>query len=252
MSPAKFAAELKNTTFYNKYGSKWANARIKQLGDPGDWKEQLTNASVLVKQEANALGIALDDAEVANLAKAGLFSSGGTVESITSSWLDTHIATYGKVTGKGGKSADIINSLKQSAEDYGISYSDDWYNSAAKNIIQQVSTENDFVSQIKNLAQTQYASFAKQIKQGMTVKQIADPYVNAMANTFETSDVSIYDPTIQKALTSVDPKTNKPTATPLWQFQQDLKQDNRYFKTNQAKQSFLDLASGMAQQFGLM
>lgn len=251
-TPGKFAAELRNTTFYTTYGSKWANARIKQLGDPGDWKEQLKNATVLVKQEAVSLGISLDDNEVANLAKAGLYSAGGVVESITGSWLDTHIAQYGQVTGKGGKSADIINNLKQSAQDYGISYSDKWYSDAAKSVIAASSTENDYISEIKNLAKTQYASFAKQIEKGMTVKQIADPYVNAMANTFETSDVNIYDPTIQKALTNIDPTTNKPSATPLWQFQQELKQDNRYFKTNQAKQSFLDLATNMAQQFGLM
>jgi hypothetical protein len=56
---------------------------------------------------------------------------------------------------------------------------------------------------------------------------------------------------MQKALTNID-QGNQPALKPLWQFQRELKQDDRYFKTNTAVQDMTGLASEIARQFGKM
>jgi hypothetical protein len=89
------------------------------------------------------------------------------------------------------------------------------------------------------------------IDKGLTVRDIASPYLDAMATTFEIDPTSanLEDPLMQKALTNLS-QGNEPSLKPLWQFQQELKQDNRYFKTNKAHQDMTGLATEIARQFG--
>ena len=253
MPPTAFAAALRNTDFYLKHGANWALAQTKKLGDPGDWKDQTTQASTLIKQTAVDLGMALNPQEVQHLANAALHASGGAAGSISSTWLNTHIATLGTITGKGGTAATTINNLKQFGADYGIEHSDDWYTHAAKSVISKTATQTDFESQITNLAKSKYAPFADQIDKGMTVAQIASPYINSMSNILEVPSASIglNDHTINKALTSLDGK-GQPMAQPLWQFETNLRQDPRWATTKNANDTLSSLSYSILKNFGLM
>jgi hypothetical protein len=86
----------------------------------------------------------------------------------------------------------------------------------------------------------------------MTVKQIASPYVNSMANILEVpqDSLSLNDPTINKALTNID-QTGKQTAVPLWQFETNLRQDPRWATTKNAKDTLDSTAHSILQNFGL-
>jgi hypothetical protein len=72
-----------------------------------------------------------------------------------------------------------------------------------------------------------------------------------MASVFELdpTEVNLQDPLMQKAFTNLG-QDGKPALKPLWQFQQELKQDDRYFKTNRANQEMTGLATEIARQFG--
>jgi len=253
MTPAAFAAALLNTDFYLKHGDNWALAQIKRLGDPGSWKDQTTQASTLIKQTAVDLGMTLDPEEVERLANAALHASGGVAGSISSTWLNTHIATLGTITGKGGTAATTINNLKQFGADYGIEHSEDWYTHAAKSVISKTATQTDFESQITNLAKSKYAPFADQIDKGMTIAQIASPYINSMSNILEVPQASIglNDHTINKALTSLDSK-GQPMAQPLWQFETSLRQDPRWATTKNANDTLSSLSYSILKNFGLV
>lgn len=252
MPATAFQAALRNTDFYQKHGASYAQAYSKELGDPGDWTAQTTNAQNIINQEAVSLGMSLTHDEVTKLAHSALYMAGGTASGITQSWLDTHIAAYGKVTGKGGKTFDIIDNLKQQGASMGIAHDDSWYTTAAKNIVAAKGTENDYISQIRDLAKTKYSWAADQIDNGMTVKQIASPYVNSMANILEIpqDSLSLNDPTINKALTNID-QTGKQTAVPLWQFETNLRQDPRWATTKNAKDTLDSTAHSILQNFGL-
>jgi hypothetical protein len=252
MSVAAFQAELKNTDFYLNHAPNWSTARTIQLGDPARWKQELKDAANFIQKEATATGMNVTPAEVESLAKAGLFSSGGTAGAITTDWLDTHLVNYGQITGKSGTTLDTINSLKNTGEQYGIKHDDKWYSDAAKSVLAKTQPQNFYEQTIKDLAKSKYANFAEQIDAGQTVKSLASPYVNSMSTILElpAGSINLNDPTINKALTNVDPATNKPALKPTWEFEQELRKDNRYFQTSQAHQQFADLASGIANMFG--
>jgi len=253
LTPAAFAAKLRNTDFYLQHGGKWADAQIKKLGDPGDWKDQMAEAKTLIEQTSVDLGMQLEPREVDALANSALHASAGVANSITSTWLNTHIATYGTITGKGGTTADTINSLKSSGAAYGIQHSDDWYINAAKSIVKKTATQEDFESQIKDLAKTKYAPFADQIDKGVTVQQIASPYINSMANILEvpSANIGLDDHTINRALTNLDDK-GQPQAQPLWQFETNLRQDPRWATTKNANDTLSSLSNSILKTFGLV
>jgi len=253
MTPTAFAAALRNSDFYLDHGAAWADAQIKKLGDPGDWKDQVKDAKTLVQQNAVDLGMQLDPQEVEHLANAALHSSHGDAKQITTTWLNTHIATYGKITGKGGTTADTINTLKESSGAYGVQHSEDWYVNAAKSIVQKKATIEDYDSQIKDLAKTKYAPFADQIDKGISVKQIASPYINSMANILEipAESIGLNDHTINRALTSLDSK-GQPMAQPLWQFETNLRQDPRWATTKNANDTLSSLSNSILKTFGLV
>lgn len=142
---------------------------------------------------------------------------------------------------------------------------------------------------LMNSAMTAYPSIAQQIAAGQTVKDIAQPYIAQMSQILEIPDtnISVTDPTIQKALSnpslltpgSSGSKPGTPTtgtvgippdpttvttsgstsgtsatpgssAMPLWQFQNQLRQDPRWQQTDNARSTAYSLLGNLGKSFG--
>jgi hypothetical protein len=70
-------------------------------------------------------------------------------------------------------------------------------------------------------AKAAFPQFANQIDAGMTVRDIADPYISTYAQTLEVPEtqVTLKDPAIKKALAQTGQDGTTQTSMPLWQFQ---------------------------------
>lgn len=248
---AKFQAEFQNTTWYKTHADTWRVAETTRLTDPASWNEQLANAEKQVQQKAAEIGFELDPGEVASLAKDSLYLAGGTAASIDPTTLKTHVVAMGTLTGKGGTALSTMDALKQSAYKNGVQYNDAWFDTAARDIVAGSGTLEGWNKQIKDAAKSRYPVLSAQLDAGMTVMDVASPYMQQMATTFETDPnaIKLDDPTLQKALTNLN-KDSQPELKPLWQFSRELKQDDRYFKTNQAHQDMEGMATEIARQFG--
>ena len=64
--------------------------------------------------------------------------------------------------------------------------------------------------------------------------------------------VDLFNPTIRKALGSSGDKDGKPGSTPLWQFEQELRQDPRYMKTQKAQDSTMAVGHQVLRDMGLV
>lgn len=250
-SAPKFNAAFQNSSWYKKNSDTWRTAETTRLTDPASWKEQINLAKDLIKKNANDLGFELSSSEVDKLASQSLYLAGGSSNAINPSTLKIHVAETGRITGKGGTALKTMDDLKANAYNNGIAYNDSWYTGAAKDILTGTGTVEEWNKQIKDAAKSKYAALAPMIDKGMTVRDIASPYLDAMATTFEIdpNSANLEDPLMQKALTNLN-QGNEPSLKPLWQFQQELKQDDRYFKTNKARQDMTGLATEIARQFG--
>ena len=199
-----------------------------------------------VKVIATQLGVELSQEQVNAL---GYQLADGSIDSTT---IKQRIAQLGKINFTMGEAADTIANLKKTAASYGVVYNDDWFNQSASNILKGGIDDSTILADITRQAKERYPTLAKQIDAGYNVQQIASPYIMSMANILELDQnaINLNDQYIQQALTGRN-TDNDPVTKPLWQFEQELKQDPRWRYTKNAQQDLMGTARKVLQDFGL-
>lgn len=209
--------------------------------------KELNNRKEAVRLLATELGVELSEGQVNSI---GYSYANGELDATT---IRSRIAQIGNINFSMGEASKTVDALKQTAAAYGVSYSPDWYTQSAKDILTGKVDNDTLNQQLKELAKSRYPSLAKQIDAGYTVKQIASPYLQSMATLLEINpnDISLEDPTIKQAFTSIDDQ-GQPTTRPLWQFEKELKQDPRWAYTKNAQQELMGTAYKVLSDFGLV
>jgi hypothetical protein len=213
----------------------------------GPSAKELKNKRDAVKLLATELGVELTDGQINSL---GYDYASGNIDATT---VKSRIASTGNINFATGEAAKTIDSLKATAASYGVSYDASWYTQSAKDILIGKVDNDTVAQQLKELAKSRYPSLAKQIDAGYTVKQVASPYLQSMANILEINpnDITMEDPTIKQAFTSLN-ADGQPSTKALWQFEQDLKQDPRWRFTKNAQTDLMGTARKVLQDFGLV
>lgn len=238
------AAEiLAKTNWFMQYGTEVTKRMSQEKKASGVFNKQVDIYVAELRNRATQSGFDVSEEDLRAIARDSYIYG----RAFDSAQVLDSLAEHGTVTATNS----TLNALKEQATNMGVQYSDDWYATAAKSVAAGDANADDYTNQIKELAKSRYASFADQIDKGMTVQQIASPYINSMANLLElpATAISLNDTTINKALTNLDDKGN-PVAKPIWKFEQELKQDDRYFQTNRSYQEMESIASSIARKFG--
>ena len=247
-----FTAQFQNTDWYKTHNDAWRTAYATEKTDPASWQHELDLVRTQIANLAVSTGVSLDADKAEELARQSLYLSAGSASKVDPTALKQHFVTAGIVTGLGGEGLTTIDALKAHSADMGLQYDDAWYSSAAKNILQGDGTIQGWQKKINDTAKSKYASFADQIDTGSTVRQIASPYINSMANILElpSNSINLDDPTINKALTSLD-SASKPALQPLWQFETSLRKDPRWASTKNARDAVDSVARSVLSDMGL-
>jgi hypothetical protein len=240
-------AKIAQTSWYQQHSDALRNMLLQQAADPATWQQNLNNAADLVSQTAAKMGRRVD---VWGLATQYL-ASGWTGEDLAA-----HIglgAGIGSVdSGYAGDVAKYETQLTTIANDYGVPFTQGIIDDYVNKIQTGQDTVDGFTSLMAARAKAAHPQFADQFNAGMTLRQIADPYMAQMSQTLEIpqTSVAITDPAIQKALSTVDPKTGSQTAMPLWQFTRQLKDDPRYDQTDGARKDAYTALGKIGAAFG--
>ena len=148
----------------------------------------------------------------------------------------------------GGKVGDTIRSLSTYAADMGVFKSPNEITSKSVDVITGKSRQEDILASYRKDAQALYANFAPRLAEdaGLTVRDLANPYIQMMADTFETAsdNIKLTDDTIQKAINDSKGLIN------LGQFRTMLRNDKRFETTSTAKREAADLGTAMLRSFG--
>ena len=265
----KFDAAFQQTGWYRNnstFAQQYIFNHAKNAGK-GDENvaEQDRVAEQFVKDAATRLGAKLSDQDVKRFAKYTLMN-GWNADPGRAKFLDQALTgqlSYKDNSGrqwqfqtnyldyKSGDTAKTIQALRDSAYKNGLTYSEDWFQSAAKSVAIGASSVDDYLREIRTLAASQYPVFHDKIVAGSDAMDLASPYINKMASTLEidANRIGLNDPTIKKALGGVDAKGN-PTATGLWDFEKSLYSDPRYRTTKGANERVDSLISKIGQMFG--
>lgn len=248
-TPDKFQAKFKETDFWKSHPDVWRKNAILEYSDPQTAQQNFERSKDHVRQLLGSLGGDVNDENlVRSLA----------IKSQWYGWTDDAIRQeagksiqFGSNDMLRGSAAQTQLNLNSYAWSMGIQNSDAWMLDAARNISSGTKTEQDYKNEIMGQAISMFPQFEKQLRGGMTVNDLAQPYMQSMSQILELApgSINLFDPTIRKAMSD---RSSPDGFKPLWQFQNDLRQDPRWGKTQNAQDSVMGNAHKVLQDFGLL
>ena len=149
----------------------------------------------------------------------------------------------------GGEFGVIQDRMQQALTEYGLDVSEDFRWNMLRRIGEGTATIETAVEQIKDLAKVRYSALAEQIDRGLTVQQVADPYLRRLNAILERADASVTDPLVSQALNFTDEKGN-PRLMSEREFEGLLRSQPEWQKTVNAKEEALSLADSVLAQMG--
>lgn len=255
----KFQAELKNSNWWKNQSSSLRKYVTTRFTDPATWKQQRTQALVTMNQLAVKLGLGdqinRTTGKASKLLVQAAYNSQalGWSEGQLRDWLGTKATVNGGIMF--GEAGEAFDKLHEIAYLNGMSYSADWYRSHSVAVVAGKATLSTYEDQIRAAAAARYSAFADQIKAGQNALDLAAPYVKSLSAILEVpeTDVDLFNTHIAKAMTS-KPATGQQAGSqmPLWQFENEVRADPLWRKTNNAREGMMSVAHQVAKDFGLV
>lgn len=245
----KFSASVKNSNWWKTNSDAARKAATLWTSDPAEWSMLWNRTQHHVMGLMSDMGVGFDWSTI-NAVSANIIWQG---------WDDEHARiqlgsylTFGGPSGMaGGKAGQIQQELNAYAYSMGVKNSDSWIQSAVRDVASGRGSAEQYKNQIRDQAIAAFPGLSDRIKAGSTVQDLAQPYLQSMSQVLELSpgEVNVFDPTIRNALGWKDSQ-GKAASKPLWQFQNDLRSDERWKKTQNAQDSTMGVAHSILQQFG--
>jgi hypothetical protein len=147
----------------------------------------------------------------------------------------------------GGEAGKIQDSLRKYSNDMGVIRSDRDILSDVRRVIKGETTAEDAAMEVRKQAASLYSNFAPRLTADptVTVRDLMNPYIKLMADTFEQDmeSISLTNPTIQTLLSSEKPPS-------YGEFYKQLRGMNEFRDTTTAQKEAAGFASGLASAMG--
>jgi hypothetical protein len=233
------------TSYYQNLSTTAKNRSVLESTQNGVYLQQLEQYRLDKKKSLISNGINLPNTEFDSITKEA-FDKGFDDNQL-------QLKALGAFTGRlGGTPLGQVESLKQYADSFGMSYQQSVFDSWSRNIFSGTTTTDDLQAQIRRDASSSFPAFSDQINKGVSVDALASAYKSSMSNILEIDADSIgyNDPTLRKALQAVG-TDGKPTTKPLWEFEKELRMDSRWQYTNNARDTVDSLSLKVLRDWGL-
>jgi hypothetical protein len=247
---ARWDSEIEQLPWYRKNRASIRNYMMLEAEGGADFAEKQKDSYEFVRRTAMQLGVNLSDETLRELAEDNLMYGWG--ESGQTHELERAIVEKPSDAPYGGDIRKNADTLRAIAHANGVSYSENWYESAGKSVASTLSNPEDWENMIRDQAAQKFGAFGDQIRAGMDVIDIASPYVMMMQDEWEINgrDIDLSDPTLLGALTTRDDKGNW-TPMNLGDFQRSLRKDPRWMTTDKAQNKVSSIAGDVMKMFGL-
>lgn len=256
-SADRFTASLKNTKWWRTTSDSARKFFLLKTSDPATYKQKYSAAAYHVNDLAVKLG-------VRNLLGKG--STPGHIDQfldrvvqyqMRDGWSDARIQDYlgSYVSAQngiwGGTAGESFDQLHQVAYVNGLTHSADWYKNNVRAIASGRSTLEGVQAGLRKVAAAKYSAFSAQIMAGQNAIDLAAPYTKSVATLLELpeTDVDLSNKYVSKAMTAKGGADG--AQYPLWQFENDVRNDPLWKKTNNAREGIMTVAHQVAQNFGV-
>jgi len=249
----RFQAALKNTKWWSTQSDSLRKYITLKYTDPATWKQNWSAGQAAINSLAVQVGLGNQinaRGQSSQLLQDAIYNSLalGWTDARVKDWLGARVSVSGGHLS--GEAADAFDKLHAAAYANGIKLSDAWYLGAVRGVAGGKSTEEAAEDQIRHWAAAKYSAFSDQIKAGQNVSDLAAPYVQSVAKILEVpdTDVDVFNSHVSKAM-----MTNvKSQAQTIWEFENSLRKDPAWKKTQNAQDSATSTAHQVLQQFGMV
>lgn len=241
-----FQAKLKNSKWWSTQSDTLRQYITEQHTDPATWWQKRSAALADIRVLGAQAGLSGD--WFATLDKMVYNSLAlGWSEARVKSYLGALTGTHdGEMFGEAGQNFDQMHAL---AYANGVDRTLTWYRDRTREIMSGRSTMEAVEASIRSAAAAKYSAFAPQIRAGQNAMDLAAPYIQAVSRILETpdTDVDLSNGHVLKAMTH-----NKGGQSySLWQFENDLRKDPLWKRTQNAQDSAMGVARQVLTQFGV-
>lgn len=249
-SAAKFQASLKNSKWWKTQSSTLRKYLTTKFTDPATWKQQQSAAMYAVNALAVTVGLGnqISGGKASSLLKTAMYNKTalGWSDARIKDWLGSKTTTHGGMMW--GEAGEAFDKLHELAYLNGMRYSS-WYVDEARKIVSGKSTMEAAEAKIRREAAAKFSAFKEQILAGQNALDLAAPYIKTVSQLLEIAetDVDLFDKHVYGAMNGSKAGANYP----LWQFENDVRNDPRWRKTNNARESMMTVARQVARDFGL-
>lgn len=255
-SVAKFQNAVEDSAWWKNHSQTARAVIIQRANDPASWQQTLTNTESSIAALGRQLGMSLTPEQVAGIARNALLTGNdGNQQWITSAISDKEDYSGAKNLNhlQGGMAA-TAQQLQQMAADYGFNWTAAQVAQHAQDVLDGTTTIDTYRQRLMSWAESTFPGLAKQIQGGTTVKDLASPYVSSMSNLLEIDPgkLDVYNPMIRQALQGTTPPGSKDgqVSTPLWKFEQQVRQDPRWAQTQNAHDTMSSALVRIGADFG--
>jgi hypothetical protein len=253
-APQRFIAEIQDTKWFQKHSAAWRQSEVEKTTDPATWKAKAQQNRASIADLAAKAGAVLSTKQLDKIShNAQMFGwNQAQVTNTLASYVNyaTEGPLKGQYIGDAGRNAAA---LKETARRNGYQISDKDLGKWNKAIAAGSSTVDDYQAFMRRQAALSFPSFTTELEAGADMMDVANPYINSMANILEINpeQIDLHDPTIRRALASKNEKTGKPEAMAMYDFEDSLRKDARWQYTDNAKKQAASMALNLGRLMGV-
>jgi hypothetical protein len=250
LTAPEFQNLINNSAWYRTHNDTVRQAIAQQASDPTTYAKMLKQEQAKITSLAHQMGVNLTPQQLATLGTQSYW------QGYTQDQLTAQLAGMFNQKGQlGGQAAQIHDDLAKSAALYGQNWTDQQIRYRTQQVLANPGMLDTYKESMKTAAKAMYPGLSSQIDAGLTVEDVASPYKQTMANLLEVdpATLTLNDRMIKSALqgTGNVAKGQQPTATPVWQFEQQVRSDPRWQLTNNARQDTAATLESLGKQWGL-
>lgn len=248
-SPDKFQAKVKNSSWWKKNSETVRQAQLLQKTDPATYKANMEAARVAARQMAVQVGAILSDKNVEKLAKNMVWY--GWQDAQVQNFLGKYVDFTDKQT-LGGMAGAAAKAIKEEAYKNGVAVTEQSVKNNAAYIVRGLTSMEKVQASIREQSAGLYPAFAEQIKAGASIQDLAQPYIQIVAQELGVpeTDVNVYTPKVKQALGRVDAK-GQPQAMGLDEFTQLVRNDPQWRRQPGVAEKTLNIGRQVLKDFGL-
>jgi NlpC/P60 family protein len=246
----RFTAELKNTKWWKDNSESMRQAQVMARTDPATYRANLAAAEAAASKAAVQMGAVLSIKQLQKLAK----------NMVTFQWNDAQVANYMGQYVKfnedhvlGGQAGAAAQAIEKYSYDNGIPSSDETNKTQAAYLMRGLTSMEKIQDSIRQQAIGAYPAFADQIAAGATVKDVAQPYIQMVADELglPDTDVDVWHPKVRAAIQGKD-AAGAPAAMSLTDFRTALRDDPQWRKTDSAVNTTMAIGRQVLSDLGLV